>query len=84
MRETMARNRRSLSNAIRRETGSDRFGFLAAHQGMFSIIPGTPEQIARLREDHAVYLVGDGRMNVAGLSPASIPHVARAMAQVLG
>ena len=84
MRETMARNRRALSNAIRRETGSDRYAFLAAQQGMFSIIPGTPDQIARLRKDHAVYLVGDGRINVAGLSPKTIPHVARAMAQVLG
>lgn len=83
MRETMARNRRSLAAALRAQTGSDRFGFLAAHQGMFSLIPSTPDQVRALREDHAVYLVGDGRMNVAGLSPGSIPHVARAMAQVL-
>ncbi len=83
MRDTMALNRRRLADALRAETGSDRFGFLAAHQGMFSIIPGTPDQIATLREDHALYLVGDGRMNVAGLTEARIPHVARAMAEVL-
>jgi len=83
MRDSMATNRRLLSDALRAETGSDRFGFLAAHQGMFSLIPAAPDQIAALREDHGVYLVGDGRMNVAGLRPAIIPHVAQAMAQAL-
>jgi aromatic-amino-acid transaminase len=83
MRDSMASNRRLLADALRAETGSDRFGFLAAHQGMFSLIPAAPDEIIALREDHAVYLVGDGRMNVAGLRPAIIPHVAQAMARVL-
>lgn len=83
MRRMMEANRRALADALRAETGSDRFGFLAAHRGMFSLIGATPEQVDRLREDHGIYLVGDGRMNVAGLTQDTIPQVAKAIAQVL-
>lgn len=84
MRNAITANRRALADALRAETGSDRFGALAAHRGMFSLIGATPEQVVALREDHAVYVVGDGRMNVAGLSPKVIPRVARALAEVMG
>jgi aromatic-amino-acid transaminase len=83
MRETMLGNRRRLAEALRAETGSDRFGFLAGHRGMFSLIGADPEQVRVLREAHGIYLVGDGRMNVAGLTAATIPQVARALAEVL-
>jgi aspartate/tyrosine/aromatic aminotransferase len=50
---------------------------------MFSLIGAGPEQVALLRETHGIYVVGDGRMNVAGLTPATIPRVAKALAEVL-
>ncbi len=75
--------RRSLANALRQETGSDRFGFLSAQQGMFSVLGGSEAQIARLREEFGVYLVGGGRLNTAGLTDASVPRVAKALATVL-
>ena len=83
MRRAMEGNRRALAVALRAATGSDRFGFLAAHRGMFSLIGATAKQVDILREDHGIYLVGDGRMNVAGLTPDTIPRVARALAEVL-
>jgi aspartate/tyrosine/aromatic aminotransferase len=83
MRATMLANRAALAEALRRETGSDRFGFLAAQRGMFSLIGASPEEVATLRDTHGVYLVGDGRMNVAGLTAETIPKVARAVAEVL-
>lgn len=82
-RETMVQNRFALAEALRDATGSDRFGFLGAHRGMFSLIGASPEQVDILREKHGIYLVGDGRMNVAGLTPGVIPKVARALAGVL-
>ena len=84
MRDGMNANRRALADALRAETGSDRFGFFASHRGMFSLIGATPAQVDALRDDHGVYVVGDGRMNVAGLTAASVPRVARAIAAVLG
>jgi aspartate/tyrosine/aromatic aminotransferase len=83
MRLTMLGNRAALAEALRSETGSDRFGYLGANRGMFSLIGAGPEQVALLRETHGIYVVGDGRMNVAGLTPATIPRVAKALAEVL-
>ncbi len=84
MRETMNTNRAELARALRAETGSNRFDFLAAHRGMFSLIGADPAQVEVLRRDHGIYVVGDGRMNVAGLTPETMPVVARALALVLG
>jgi aromatic-amino-acid transaminase len=83
MRAVMQGNRAALAAALRDATGSDRFGFLAAHRGMFSLIGASPEQVDILRERHGIYLVGDGRMNVAGLTAQAIPKVAQALAEVL-
>jgi aspartate/tyrosine/aromatic aminotransferase len=83
MRLTMLGNRAALAEALRAETGSDRFGFFAGQRGMFSLSGATPEQVTVLREVHGIYLVGDGRMNVAGLTPGTIPRVAKALAEVL-
>jgi aspartate/tyrosine/aromatic aminotransferase len=83
MRLTMLGNRAALAEALRAETGSDRFGYLGANRGMFSLIGASAEQVATLRETHGIYVVGDGRMNVAGLTPGTIPRVAKALAEVL-
>ncbi|MEE4120214.1 MAG: amino acid aminotransferase [Paracoccaceae bacterium] len=83
MRARIAAMRGALADALRRETGSDRFGFLAGQRGMFSLIGATPAQMEDLREEHALYAVQDGRINVAGLTPATVAPAARAIATVL-
>lgn len=83
MRAVMQGNRAALAAALGEVTGADRFGFLAGQRGMFSLSGANPEQVDILREKHGIYLVGDGRMNVAGLTGAVIPQVARALAEVL-
>ena len=84
MREGMQANREALAADLQRITGSDRFAFLAAHRGMFSLLGASEAQVERLREDHGIYLVFDSRMNVAGLTPETIPLVAKAVAEVMG
>lgn len=83
MRDRMNGLRRDLARALRDACGSDRFGFLADQRGMFSLLGGSEEQITRLREEHGVYIVGGGRLNMAGLTPETIPMVAKAVAAVL-
>lgn len=75
--------RRLLAEALRAETGSDRMGYVAAQRGMFSILPLSADQVGRLARDHGVYAVGGGRVNMAGLTEANVPPVARALAAVL-
>lgn len=84
MRRRVAANRVALAEALRSETGTDRFDFLTGHRGMFSLLGLAPGEIAQLRSLHGLYLLGDSRANLAGLSAASLPRVARAIAAVLG
>lgn len=84
VREGMAELRRLLAEALRAETGSDRYGFVAEHRGMFSRLGLTPEQVVTLREEHGVYMIGDSRVNIAGLSPERIKVLAKAMVAVGG
>ena len=41
-----------------------------------------PEQVAALRDDHGIYMVGDSRINVAGLPADGLDKLARAIAAV--
>ena len=75
--------RQQLADELRRLTNSDRFDFIAHHRGMFSRLGLTPDQVARLRADHAIYMVGDSRINIAGLNKDSVPLLARAIAAVI-
>ena len=82
MRTRMLGLRTGLAEALRRHSNSDRFDFLAVHRGMFSRLGLTPEQVARLREEHAVYMVGDSRINVAGLPDDGLETLAAAIVSV--
>lgn len=59
------------------------FSYFVKQRGMFSYTGLTPEQVDRLREEFAVYLVRSGRMCVAGLNTRNVEYVADAMAAVL-
>lgn len=76
--------RQSLADALRKATNSDRFDFVATHRGMFSRLGLTEAQVNTLREDHAIYMVGDSRINIAGLNARTVPILAAAIAQVAG
>lgn len=59
------------------------FDYFIKQRGMFSYTGLTPEQVQRLQDEFAVYLVASGRMCVAGLNEANIDYVANAFAEVL-
>ncbi|WP_210529212.1 aromatic amino acid transaminase [Rubellimicrobium arenae] len=71
--------REMLAAELRRLTNSDRFDFLTRHKGMFSRLGATPEQVEAMRRDHGIYMVGDSRINVAGLNARTVPVLAQAM-----
>ena len=45
------------------------YSFITQQRGMFSFSGLTKDQVDTLREKHAIYIVGSGRINVAGLTP---------------
>ncbi len=75
--------REQLAQELRAHTNSDRFDFVANHRGMFSRLGLSEAQVNRLRDDHAIYMVGDSRINIAGLNADTVPVLARAIAAVL-
>ncbi len=71
--------RHQLATELQRLTGSDRFGFLAQHRGMFSLLGTTPDLVEKMRVDAGIYMVGDSRMNIAGLNTKTVPLLAQAI-----
>ncbi|MBB4172944.1 aromatic amino acid transaminase [Sulfitobacter noctilucicola] len=82
VRNAMLDLRQQLADELQRLSGSDRFGFLAQHRGMFSRLGTTPEKVEQLRTEHGIYMVGDSRMNIAGLNTKSVPILAQAIIDV--
>ncbi|RWD33325.1 MAG: aspartate/tyrosine/aromatic aminotransferase [Mesorhizobium sp.] len=83
MRLRMLRLRVAFAEALRRQSNSDRFDFVASHRGMFSRLGLSEAQVERLRTEHAVYMVGDSRINVAGLPEDGMDALAKAIVSVL-
>ncbi|TGT73184.1 aspartate/tyrosine/aromatic aminotransferase [bacterium M00.F.Ca.ET.159.01.1.1] len=83
MRLRMLRLRVAFAEALRRQSNSDRFDFVASHRGMFSRLGLTEAKVERLRTEHAVYMVGDSRINVAGLPEVGMDDLAKAIVSVL-
>ena len=79
MRTGMLALRQSLADELKRLSNSDRFSFLAEHRGMFSRLGASGDQVKALRADHGVYIVGDSRINIAGLNDTTVPKLAQAI-----
>jgi aspartate/tyrosine/aromatic aminotransferase len=58
------------------------YSFITRQLGMFSFSGLKPDQVERLRKDHAIYVVGSGRINVAGMTPGNMDAICTAIAAV--
>ena len=76
MRELFASTMRGLN--VRRN-----FDFILRQRGMFSFVGLTPLQVDQLRTEHAIYIVSNGRINVAGMTERTMEPLCRAIASVL-
>ena len=83
MRERIAAMRKSLHQVLSAKLPERDFGYFLTQRGMFSYTGLSANQVDRLRDEHAVYLVRSGRMCVAGLNTQNVEAVAAAMAAVL-
>jgi aspartate/tyrosine/aromatic aminotransferase len=71
-----------LAERLSAASGSD-FGWIKRQRGMFSRLPLSPEQVTRARDVHHIYMAPDGRINIAGISPANVERVAAGLAEVM-
>ena len=60
------------------------FSFIQQQRGMFSFSGLTKDQVHALRDEHAIYIVDSGRINVAGITESNVDRLTEAIAQVVG
>jgi aromatic-amino-acid transaminase len=82
MRTRMDSVRKLLADQIRALSNETDVDFLTSQRGMFSYTGLSAQQVDAMRERDGVYLVGSGRMCVAGLNEANVPKVAKSFVEV--
>ena len=60
------------------------FSFIERQRGMFSFLGISPQQVQILRDEFGIYMLDSSRINIAGLSTATLPRVAEALKEVVG
>ena len=83
MRDRIAGMRKLFVDTLREKGVLQDFSFLTKQKGMFSFSGLTKEQVARLRDVYAIYIVGSGRINVAGITEGNMNVLCKAIAAVL-
>jgi len=68
--------REKFSNSLQNKFKSDYFSFLNVQNGMFSLLPISEKGIMALRKENVIYLMPDGRINIASLPENKIDFIA--------
>jgi aspartate/tyrosine/aromatic aminotransferase len=83
MRDRIKANRRSLVSALGARSIPGDWSGIATQRGMFALLGLSAAQVTQLRDEHAAYVVGHGRINVAGFTSSNLEPFADALAAVL-
>ncbi len=83
MRNRIKSNRAALVAALESRSIPGDWSGIATQRGMFALLGLSAAQVARLKDEFAVYVVGRGRINVAGLTAANLDPFADAVAAVI-
>ena len=83
MRERITRLRNQFIDTMKTAGGGHDFEFLRPQNGMFSFSGLTKMQVDELKSKHSIYIVGSGRINVAGMNEAKMQPLCAAVASVL-
>lgn len=59
------------------------YSFITRQRGMFSFSGLTPPQVEALKQKYAIYVVGSGRINVAGITKENVGPLCDAIADVV-
>ena len=75
--------RQLLVEALQKKGSPKDFSFIASQYGLFSFLDLSKEQVERLREEFSIYLVGNSRINIAGVNPENVEYLAESIIAVL-
>lgn len=82
MRQRIHEMRRLFVDTLEAKGTRRDFSFIAHQQGMFSFSGLTKDQVAKLK-DKGIYIVGSGRINVAGMTKDNMDDLCSAIVSVL-
>jgi aspartate/tyrosine/aromatic aminotransferase len=83
MRERIHSMRRLFTDTLKAKGVNRDFSFIARQKGMFSFSGLNKAQVEALKTQHAIYIVGSGRINVAGMTPTNMDRLCEAIIAVL-
>ena len=83
MRGRILEMRALLHTALEKAAPDHDFSHLVRATGMFCFLGISEAQVEALKKDHAVYMVGSSRINVAGVTTDNVDYLANAIAAVL-
>lgn len=83
MRDRIAQSRAALADGLTARNVPMDCSFMTRQKGMFSFSGLNADQVAFLRKEKAIYIVGSGRINVAGLTPGNMDYVCDAVAEAM-
>ncbi len=83
MRGRLKEMRHLLHDALKDRAPDHDFSHLVRARGMFCFLGVSPEQVARLKQEYGVYMVGSSRINTAGITAHNVNYLADAIAATL-
>ena len=83
MRDRINGMRHLFVDTLKKHGAQADFSFIAQQAGMFSFSGLTADQVETLRREHSIYIVGSGRINVAGMSEQNMDRLCKAIVSVL-
>lgn len=83
MRLRIVEMRSALVDGLAARGVKDDFSYIKEQRGMFSFSGLSDDIVAWLKENKSIYVVGGGRINVAGLTTKNIDYICDAIAEAL-
>ncbi|MCE0492436.1 amino acid aminotransferase [Vibrio salinus] len=83
MRDRIQEMRDLFVATLKEEGVKEDFSFISRQNGMFSFSGLNKEQVARLKDEFGIYIVGSGRISVAGMTKSNMVPLCKAIAAVL-
>lgn len=83
MRVRIAEMRQAFVLGLKNAGATRDYSFITRQKGMFSFSGLNKDQVERLKAEHGIYIVGSGRINVAGMTTSSMPALCKAIVSVL-
>ena len=83
MRDRIVNMRKALVAGLTAQGVDGDFSFIERQRGMFSFSGWSDDVVSSLRKNNNIYIVGGGRINLAGLTTSNIEYVCRSVASAM-